>query len=130
MKIARAVPALSTLAAAAVLLAGCGGPPADGGSYNTATELKDAFVKAGGQCDEWKPDSDPPFADATAGSCGRPGSDDYLLYVFADKKDRNFIVTKMADVGVAAVAGLNWMILGSDEAAAHKLLGGELIPEK
>lgn len=116
--------ALSAAAAAVIFLSGCGGPPADGGKFETATELKNAFVKAGGKCDEWKPHNKTAIA-ATSGSC-----EHYALSVFTDLENKDLMVEMFKTGGVGAVAGKNWVVSGVDDAAAHKLLGGELVSAK
>lgn len=126
MKISRATTILASAALATVLLSGCGGgAPADGGSYKTATELKDAFVKAGGKCDNWEAHNKTSLA-TTSGSCG----DDFALGVYEDSKNLDTTTGVFKKLGISAVIGKNWVMSGVDAASAHKLLGGELIAKK
>jgi hypothetical protein len=111
-------------AAAALLLTGCGGAaPPDGGSYANVTDLKDAFVKAGGTCDDWSTHNKSILADS-AGACG----DAYALSVYDDMEKMKLWVDaerKMSRPG--AVVGKNWTISGINPKPVHDKLGGELI---
>jgi uncharacterized protein YgiB involved in biofilm formation len=111
--------------AAALLLTGCGGPPADGGSYKNVTELKDAFVKAGGTCDGWEAHNKTILA-TTSGRCGTK----FALGVFADPENMALQVSTFESVHVLAAVGKNWIISGLDAASAHDKLGGELVGKK
>lgn len=117
--------ALPAAVAAILLLTGCGSSvPADGGSYKTATDLKDAFVKAGGQCDNWDNHNKTILA-ATSGQCGKK----FALSVFDDTENFELQVSTMRPFG-NLVIGKNWVISGLEAASVHKLLGGELVTKK
>lgn len=110
---------------AALLLSACGGPPADGGSYKTATELKDALVKAGISCDDWDPHNKSTLAD-TSGSCG----DHYAISVYDDMENLAMWVETNKALKTNGVAGKNWTISGTDSKSVHDKLGGELLGRK
>lgn len=117
----------ATALAAALLLTGCtGGPPADGGSFSDVTALKDAFVKAGGTCDNWSTHNKSLLA-SSAGSCG----DAYALSVYEDMDKRDQWVETMRTLNIGGtVAGKNWTISGTDAKPVHDKLGGELLDKK
>lgn len=111
---------------AALLLTGCAGAPADGGSYKDVTALKDAFVKAGGTCDGWSTHNKSLLAD-TAGACGG----DYALSVYDDmEKMKLWVDTQRMMSRPGAVVGKNWTISGINPQPVHDKLGGELIDKK
>jgi hypothetical protein len=87
------------------------------------TELKDAFVKAGGTCDDWSTHNKSILADS-AGACG----DAYALSVYDDMENMKLWVDTtrmMSRPGV--VVGKNWTISGVNPKPVHDKLGGELI---
>ena len=104
---------LIPVAAASLLLAGCTqgssipqktGEPT---SYGTVEELRDAFVVAGGTCDNWET-IDPGDYDAVAGRC----SDSVVIAVYnkpAELEDAIKRATELA-VGTHLLVGENWMI--------------------
>ena len=111
---------------AALLLTGCaGGAPSDGGSYKNATELKDAFIKAGGECSPWNGHNKTVLA-TTSGSCGTA----FVVGVFEDPENLAVQVSTFKEIGVAAVVGKNWVFSGTDAASVRDKLGGELIGKK
>ncbi|MET1155083.1 hypothetical protein [Arthrobacter sp.] len=124
MKHARSL-TVAAAAAVALLLSGCGGPPADGGSFANVTELKDAFVKAGGTCDNWSTHNKSILA-ATAGSCG----DKYAFAVYDDMDNMATWVDTNRVMKLGGVVGKNWTISCVDPSPVHDKLGGELLPQK
>lgn len=119
MKIIRSSAALACLA---LLLTGCGGAPADGGSYKDATALKDALIKAGGTCDDWDAHNKSTLAESS-GSCGEK----FALSVYSDPENLKLWVDTTKKLGSNAVVGKNWAISGLEAESVHKLLGGELL---
>lgn len=93
---------LTIAALTTLLLTGCGGVPGDGGSYATATELKDAFVKAGGKCDNWDPNNKSPIA-STSRACGGV----YALSNFDNDAIRAQMVARVEQVGGAPARSKN-----------------------
>lgn len=112
------------LACLMLLLTGCGGAsaPADGGSFDSAAELKDALVKAGGTCDDWDEHNKSVLADSS-GSCGEK----WALAVYSDPKNLELWSETITELKADAVVGKNWSVSGKDAANVQKLLGGELL---
>ena len=121
-----ALPAALSLLLSAVLLVGCSSaPPADGGSYESATALKDALVKAGGTCDDWDPSNKVKFA-KSSGTCGQK----YALTVFNDDGMFETWRDGVKQLGLRVNVGKNWAISGTDEEEIQKKLGGEITEGK
>ncbi|HEX9226187.1 MAG TPA: hypothetical protein VF885_05970, partial [Arthrobacter sp.] len=84
---------------------------------------KDAFVKAGGTCNDWSTHNKSVLA-ATAGACGG----DYALSVYDDIEKRDLWVDTARKLSSgSSVAGKNWTVSGTDAKTVHDKLGGELI---
>ncbi|WP_026820630.1 hypothetical protein [Arthrobacter castelli] len=112
------VPAVATIA----LLAGCGGPPEGGGSFESVQELKQAFVDAGGQCDDWDEHNDGGLS-AESGSCG----DEAALSIFENEENFELLKFTHAELGVGTFVGENWAINGSDLEAVAEKMGGTYV---
>lgn len=117
-------------------LAGCGSaatssasaPPADGGTFGTVADLRDAFTRAGGTCDNWKEAASPTFSAAQQGNCN------YLTFsTYATDDDKQVYITYFRDYSAggnnAILVGQNWLILGAADliAEAESLLGGVVV---
>jgi hypothetical protein len=111
----RAALTLATLAVAAAALTGCTGggasavPDATGDAteYASATELRDAFIAAGGTCDQWEP-LDPGDYDADAGRC----SDTVVIAVYSEPAELDAAVERAQNLAVQThlLVGENWML--------------------
>lgn len=124
MKSVRYIASIIAACGLALTAFACGpaAPPADGGTFANVTERKDALVKAGGKCDGWEEHNKSVLA-GTSGNCG----DKFALGVYSDLENRDRWVETAKKIKTNAVAGMNWIISGTEAAEVHKLLGGELI---
>lgn len=108
------------------LLAGCaGGPPAGGGTYESANDVKDALVKAGGACDNWTGDNKVLKA-KSSGSCGTK----YAVMVFDDTAALTEWRSMIKSLEMNGVSGKNWAISGAIPEDVQKKLGGDVITGK
>ncbi len=112
-----------------LLLAGCAAatPAADGGSYGSVEDLRDAYVAAGGDCDGWSQDNQVTLA-AESGVCD---SNTVLsTYTSQDAKEEIVATVKaVGDVigGYSLLVGVNWIINSPDAKDAREVLGGTLV---
>lgn len=125
MKLTALPTALSLLLSAALLVGCSSAPPADGGTYESATDLKDALVKAGGTCDNWDPGNKVTFA-KSSGTCGNK----YALTVFDDDSTFEKWRDGMKQLGLQVNVGKNWAISGTDKEEIQKKLGGKITEGK
>lgn len=120
----------------ALVLVACSGQPVSTGSnpvvkrphpaiYASVVDLRDAYLDAGGTCDEWARDYS--TQDATeAGRCADGG----VLMIFSDAKaasDRAVELRRLlAEAGSSAglAAGGNWLIVSYDAPGVAAALGG------
>lgn len=128
----------SVVAAAALALsltlAGCGSdnnafalkdsaPPADGGSYGTIEDLKEAAVEAGVDCPDWDLHNKATYA-SSSGSC----SDSIGLATYASESQMDKQLEAWKVIGEMIVlerlVGKNWTIDVADPEALQKKLGG------
>lgn len=113
-------------ALAAALLAGCaGGPPAGGGTYESAAEVKDAFVKAGGTCDDWIADNKVLKA-KSSGNCGEK----FAIAVYDDPASLTDWRALFKSLKLDGISGKNWAIAGKVPEDVQKKLGGDVITGK
>lgn len=114
--------AVLSILVSAVLLTGCTPPPAGGGTYETATEVKDALVKAGGTCDDWVDDNKVLKA-KSSGNCGTK----YAVMVYDDPAALTSWRAMIKSLKVNGISGKNWAISGSVHEDVQKKLGADVI---
>jgi hypothetical protein len=114
-----------------LLLTGCSAssaktakPAAPKATYATVTALRDAFVKAGGSCDDWN-ETDVVTVAAQSGDC----SDSTVLSIYVSQTSRDQIVNFAKTSGVAAhlLVGKNWIINTPNPQKYVKNLGGTVV---
>jgi len=123
---------LVALAALGLLVSvgGCSGPltpsPAEPPkTYATVVELKDAFVKAGGECPDWV-QGDRITNAAQSGDCS--SSTVLSIYLSEAKRDETIANLKnLSDLGVHLLVGENWIINTEDPETYADLLGGTVV---
>lgn len=100
------------------------GPPANGGSYATALELKAAVETAGLPCTGWVVQK---LTYASGGNCGG-GMD--ILAVYADQASLDEQLAAWNSLGRMAemkvLVGKNWTVNSASATALQKKLGGKL----
>ncbi|MCS4593545.1 hypothetical protein KTJ89_11190 [Brevibacterium sediminis] len=114
------------VAIAALVLAGCG-PDPSGGSYNDVEALRDAFVKAGGECEEWK-QTDKVLGAAQSGECGT--NTVLSTYLTHDAVQDRIASTKDSIFGAMGddwLTGENWIINGGNIDELQKKMGGQIV---
>lgn len=120
-----------------VSLTGCGGsenfaaaagqqeakPPADGGSYGTIEELREAAEKAGLECPGWDLHNKATYA-ASSASCS--DSIGLATYTSDSQLDKQLEAWKMIGemIVLERLVGENWTIDTSDPEALQKKMGG------
>lgn len=127
-----------TLAAAALVvlpfsLAGCG-PDQSGGMFEDVDSLRDAFIEAGGNCNDWNQTNTVTGA-LQSGECGTTAQ----LSVFKDGEGVQYQITQVKNSEKAEgmgewLTGENWIIAVDDETEhASELqsdLGGQIVSFK
>lgn len=117
---------LATLVATSLLFTGCG-PDKTGGSYDDVEALRDAFVKAGGSCDDWNLSNKVNGA-AQSGECG---TDTVLsTYLTHDAVQDRIAETKesiFGEMGGEWLTGENWVINTDDVRGIQKKMGGTIV---
>ncbi|WP_309617705.1 hypothetical protein [Salinibacterium sp.] len=132
---------LILVSSSALLLAGCAAAtpetvtpetitPAEGLTYGSVEDLREAFESAGGECDGWV-QSNQVKAAAESGACGTKA----VLSTFASESDRDDSASTlkmlMADVGgVELLVGANWIINSDGVSELQETLGGTIINSK
>ena len=104
-----------------VALAGCGVPPADGGTYKSATQVKNALLESGGICEQWDPHNKIILA-SSSGSCGK----DLIIGVYNDAQNFEQQKSFRKELNLQPLIGKNWIVSGTRAADVQKLIGGEL----
>lgn len=132
---------LKTIAACAAAVAlcaplsGCGGsdnfaapvqdtkPPADGGSYGTIEDLRDAAKKAGLDCPSWDKHNKAVYA-ASSASCS--DSIGFATYTGESQLNKQLSAWKVIGelVELERLVGVNWTIDTSDPEGLQKKMGG------
>lgn len=95
--------------------------------YEHVTELKEAFVKAGGECQDWKETNKVKIA-AQSGECGT--STVLSVYLSAEGVERRIEETKASifgDSGNDWLVGENWIINTDDLGGLPEKLGGKIV---
>lgn len=117
---------LATLAAATLLMTGCG-PEESGGSYSDVEALRDAYIEAGEECDDWE-QSNAVGGAAQSGNCGMGAvlstylTHDAVQDRIAETKDSMF-----AEATDDWLTGENWIINGSDAEKLREQMGGQIV---
>lgn len=122
--------ALGTAAAIiAVSLASCSTseltpPPADGGTFETIEDLKDAVESAGLRCPELVLDTPPAKYASASGSCGE--------FLFLATYSNDMYLEQQLDfaksAGQRAInVGKNWTVVSEDPKLIQKKLGGTVL---
>lgn len=111
------------------LLVGCSAAPAATASYpatfRSVEELRDAFVRAGGDCPDWKQTNQIPLA-AESGTC----SDSNVLSIYSSTADRDKLVTRYKEIASedsVILVGENWVINDKAVRDLDPTLGGTLV---
>lgn len=133
---------LGLAAVSVVLLSGCAGapesassptattPPADGGTYSTVADLKDAYVAAGGDCPSFSQGNEVKLA-AESGECGT----NTVLSTYVSNSDVSQVIQNaktfwekldLTDDSTWLV-GQNWIINSHQSADVRGKLGGKLV---
>lgn len=118
---------------AIITLASCslGGPPQDGGSFDTLKDLRDAYVNAGGKCPHFD-ENDKVTLASQSGSC----SDSTTLELFLSKAKRDDQVQTykhFSSMGITVhiLVGANWIVNDDHGTSKYvKKMGGQLINVK
>lgn len=134
MKLNTVAACLAALALS-VSLSGCGGsenfaapvqetkPPADGGSYGTVEDLRDAAMKAGLDCPNWDKHNKAIYA-ASSASC----SDSIGFATYTGEAQLNKQLSAWKTLGdlveLERLVGVNWTIDTHDPEALQKKMGG------
>lgn len=116
-------------------LTGCSSPSpaakAEGPkTFDTAVELRDAFVNAGGQCSDWTQDNSVDIA-SQSGSCD--GSTVLSVYLSRDAVERRVEATKgsiFGSIGGDWLVGENWIVNADDLTGIQEKLGGQVVSFK
>ena len=114
-----------------MLLTGCGATAAPTAAptqdtypatFKTVEDLRDAFVRAGGECPEWEQSNHIPLA-AESGTC----SDSNVLSIYTSQKDRDELVDGFKSIaleGSTILVGENWIINDPSVRDLDPALGG------
>lgn len=135
--------ATAVLIAGSLALAGCGSssaaeseptpsvttPPADGGTYATVEELKDAFVAAGGSCPAYEQSNIVTLA-AESAEC----SSEAVLSTYLSSSDITQLIQENKDIAEqydiefsSWLVGENWVINAPGAEELHEKLGGTVV---
>lgn len=98
-------------------------------TYSSVEELRDAFVKAGGECPEWEQRNQVSLS-AESGEC----SSQTVLSIYSSESDRDQVVNtqkelhKMVDMGgMHLLVGANWIINDPNVKDLDRAIGGIFI---
>lgn len=106
-------------------------PPADGGTFGTVAELKDAFVEAGGACPEFNQTNRVKLA-AESAEC----SSTAVLSTYLSSSDISQLIqnkkelTEQLDSSVKTnswLVGQNWVINSPETTELREKLGGKVV---
>lgn len=117
---------LATLAAATILMTGCG-PDESGGSYSDVEALRDAFIEAGHECDEWE-QSNQVLGAAQSGECGTETV--LSTYLTHDAVQDRIAETKESLGGLLGgewLTGENWIINTDNARELQEAMGGQIV---
>lgn len=112
-----------------LLLAGCAeskpSPAAETKSYRTVEELKDEFIRAGGDCPEWAQTNQVKLA-AESGTCG--SSNVLSTYTSEAEKDHALaLFREIAQPGTTLLVGPTWIINDKSVKELSPSLGGTVV---
>lgn len=114
------------LALTAALLTGCSGSgPA--ATYETVTDLRDAFVEAGGECPDWSETNKVEIA-SQSGECGTGTV--LSVYLSSEAVERRIEATKgsiFGDIGNDWLVGENWIVNTEDVGGLADKMGGRVV---
>jgi hypothetical protein len=98
-------------------------PPANGGSYGTITQLRDAAVKAGEPCPSWDEKNNVTLASSSAACSGKVVM---AIYASATSKDKQLAVWKEfgSMVEMSVLVGENWTLNTDNAELLQSELGG------
>lgn len=124
---------LVTVLACTAMLAGCSSisptpdQPDYPDTYRSVEELRDAFVRAGGACDEWE-QSNRVTAASESGTC----SDSNVLSVYSSQDDRDQVVDSLREFsttigGMNLLVGENWIVNDPAVKNLDPAMGGVLV---
>jgi len=112
---------VAALLLAAFTLTGCAG---GGTSYTSPESLTDAYVDAGGECDD---PADVPEAMLSEGAhgilCGQPMA---MLLVFDSTEAKDRYLARTGDSDMVAYGGDRWLALAEESDVISKLGGSEI----
>jgi hypothetical protein len=115
--------AASEQAGAATATSTKSAPPANGGSYGTITQLRDAAVEAGESCPSWDEKNNVTLASSSA-TC----SDKVVMAIYASStsQDKQLAVWKEfgSMVKMSVLVGENWTLSSDKAESLQKKLGG------
>lgn len=106
-------------------------PPADGGTYGTVAELKDAFVEAGGSCPEFNQTNRVKLA-AESAEC----SSKAVLSTYLSSSDISQLIQTNKELneqlkstvkGNSWLVGQNWVINSPEATQLREKLGGKVV---
>lgn len=113
-----------------LLLSACAAPPPEkGGSFNTVEELRDAYVKAGRECSDWKQENKMKAAAQSAECDTRTVLSTYLSQSQLEDAIRNVkeFNDRFDTDGENWLVGENWIINADDVNELQKKLGGTIV---
>lgn len=116
---------LVPLIALPLLLTGCG--PEKNATYETVEGLKEAYVDAGGACDDWSQTNAVEIA-AQSGECG--DSTVLSVYLSPEAVERRIEATKasmFAEIMGDWLVGENWIVHADDATDLQDELGGRIV---
>ena len=117
---------LATLAATTILMTGCG-PDESGGSYSDIEALRDAYMRAGGECENWE-ETNNVLGAAQSGDCGMHTV--ISIYLNHDAVQDRIAETKESIFAEATddwLTGENWIINGNDPDRLREEMGGQIV---
>jgi len=100
-------------------------PPEPKATYDSVVDLRDAFVDAGGECDDWVQGNRITNA-AQSGDC----SSSTVLSIYLSEATRDETVTNLKSISIAGVhllVGENWIINVEDPESYRDALGGTVV---
>lgn len=104
-----------------------GGGPEKNATYETVEGLKEAYVDAGGVCDDWSQTNAVEIA-AQSGECGE--STVLSVYLSSEAVERRIEATKgsmFAEIMDDWLVGENWIIHADDATDLQGELGGRIV---
>lgn len=111
-------------------LSGCISPetvdPAEGLTYGSVDDLREAYEAAGGDCSSWE-QANQVTAAAESGMC----DSNTVLSIYTSTSDRDGVVAGIRSFGdvlsISLLVGANWIINSPDASDVRDSLGGTLV---